>query len=236
MTWAGARCGEAGATALSLPEAALPAHVAIIPDGNRRFARSRGWTVERAYRAGANRMLDVVGWCIARGIRRLSGFALSQENVRTRPHDELVAVVHALERFADEMVRRYGTTPHFVGDLTELARHATIGSLRRLGEPPPGSATIAVHVVVNFSPETDLRVLGAALAGPRNASPALTAAIPPVDLLIRPGGHRRLSGFLPFHCAYAELWFCDTLWPAFTEVELDRALEWYAAQERTFGE
>ena len=208
------------ATQLPASATTVPQHLAIIPDGNRRFARARGWDASRAYRVGAEKMLDVVGWCIARGVRRLSGFALSRENLRNRPPHEVTGVLRAVEYFAAEVARRHGLRPHVVGDLTALAPHPEAARLAALtGPPPPGR--MALHVVVNHTPEQE-----------REAP----TAVPRVDLVIRPGGGHRLSGFLPLHCAYAELWFCDRLWPAFTEGDLDAALAWYRTQERTYGE
>jgi len=215
---------------------AVPTHVAVIPDGNRRYARKHARSYAEAYMAGARMALEVVHWCLEAGVEHLSGFGSSADNLAQRPADEARSIRTAVDWFCTASRAIPGVELRIFGDADEwLAGEQP----RRRSE---GTALV-VHVARRYSGRDDLAAVAAAV--PRHGEEAvgqaperflLSAHIPPIDLLLRTGGQRRLSGFLPLQTAYAELCFLDTLWAELTRAEFRHALEWYAAQDRRFGE
>jgi len=222
-----------------------PAHLGVIPDGNRRHARQVGISTGDGYLRAAEKAVDLVRWCVGVGVAHVSAFGVSQENIALRPRDEVRSLHVALLHFCDAIERLPGIGLHLFGDAAALSAYVP-GRDRFIGMAGRGTsagARLVVHVGINYSAHAEVgsvlravavRGLEAVARAPEEFS--LSAGLPPVDLVIRTGGQRRLSGFLPFHTAYAELWFTDTLWPSFTRDEFDDALEWYARQERHFGE
>lgn len=223
----------------------VPYHLGVIPDGNRRHARSAALSVEQGYVAGTAKALDGIDWCLDVGIHHLSAFGVSRENILRRPveevrllHKAVLRFCHAVQRRSDVQLQLFGepsALPSFLPERDELV------SLRE--QASRGDGPLVVHVGVNYSAGADLAALvqKAQAHGPDvvEASPeqfVMSSGLPPIDLVIRTGGQQRLSGFLPLQTAYAELWFTSTLWPDFTQEEFMHALAWYARQERTFGE
>jgi short-chain Z-isoprenyl diphosphate synthase len=225
---------------------AAPVHVGVIPDGNRRYATKTGASVEHAYLAAATKALEVVSWCLDAGVRHLSAFGVSQENIARRPHEEIIWLHEALLSFCRgvRQMPRVGlhlfgeaaTLPAFVPARAELAR------FQRSPSTTSGARLVA-HVGVNYSGQAEFAAvirairehgLDAVAASPEAF--ILSSGLPRVDLVIRTAGEQRLSGFLPFQTAYAELWFTPTFWPELGRDEFDRALAWYARQDRRFGE
>jgi len=208
----------------------VPRHIAFIPDGNRRFARQRGLSVAETYAAGALVGVDAVGWCLSAGVQNISTFASSIENMSARPAAEMAAVEEAIAWFCTEARRRFGVALRLVGEVDDrLLQRVNVGA--NYGSD---NACGVVNVAVNYSFEADMMARKLALHSGWASQASLD--IPPIDLLIRAGGQQRLSGFLPLQARFAELWFCDTLWPAFREDEFRAALGWYRVQERRFGE
>lgn len=221
----------------------VPAHVGIIPDGNRRFATRAGITKDEAYLLGAARAVEAVRWCRAAGVAHVSAFGVSQENIALRPRDEVCGLHTALLHFCEEVRRVPGVTLHVFGEPEKLPdfipERAALAALQRPDER--GGTGPVVHIGVNYSSRAELAAVARALGGGAALNDAperylLSAGVPPVDLVVRTGGQQRLSGFLPLQTAYAELWFTDTLWPAVGHAEFMRALAWYAHQERRLGE
>ena len=223
----------------------FPMHVGIIPDGNRRYARKQGLSKADAYTAAATKALEAADWALSIGIGHLSAFGVSQENIALRPGDEVSVLHAALLHFCAEVRRLPGVALHLFGDAGALppgvpGREALI---RMQQAEPPADARLVVHVGVNYSGHAEVSALLSAVRA--NGLPAvwqrphgylLSARVPPVDLVIRTGGQRRLSGFLPLQTAYAELWFTDKLWPEIGPRDFADALVWYGQQERRLGE
>jgi len=215
-------------------------HVGIIPDGNRRFAERARIGIQQAYLAAADKALEVVAWCREARVAHVSAFGVSQENIVRRPRDELRWLHSALVYFCECVVRLPDTGLQLFGEATALASDVPERDelIRLQREAEPGGSLL-VHVGVNYSSRADLEALRRNGLGKIDGTPdrfLLSANVPAVDLVVRTGGHRRLSGFLPVQTAYAELWFTDTLWPDLTHGEFRSALAWYARQERHFGE
>jgi short-chain Z-isoprenyl diphosphate synthase len=223
----------------------IPAHVGIVPDGNRRYARRVGLPTAEAYLVAARKAVDVVGWCVDLGVEHLSAFGVSQENIALRPRDDVEVLHDALLQFCEDVRALPDARLHLFGDVDGLPRDlAATPRLRALAErTDTGPARLVVHVGINYSARAEVtHVLMAARAHGVDAVAAtpdahlLSAGVPTVDLVVRTGGQQRLSGFLPFQAAYAELWFTETLWPEITRPELERALAWFGRQERRMGE
>jgi len=227
-----------------------PQHVAIIMDGNGRWARSRGMPRPAGHRASVKVVRRVVEECAKRNVRFLTLFAFSSENWR-RPADEVGMLMNlfldALEREVADLHRNQ-VRLEFIGDRgllgAELARR--MQSAEQLTAGNPGLRLI---VAVAYGGRWDIaqacRSLAAdAAAGTLKvaeigeaqiAQRLALAGIPDPDLLIRTGGEQRISNFLLWNLAYTELYFSDVLWPEFSPGHLDAAFEFFAQRERRFG-
>jgi undecaprenyl diphosphate synthase len=228
--------------------AAVPEHVAIIMDGNRRWARRRGLPAAFGHANGARRVRAIVQACASRGIRYLTLFAFSTENWQ-RPKTEVSALMKLLALYLQKEVRdmnAMGVRFKVIGDLSGFSPR--IQAL--IADAQANTAhndTITLTIAANYGGRWDM--LQAAQAWQKqNPTLPLTemneqsleshlslSYAPAPDLLVRTGGDYRLSNFLLWQMAYTELHFTEVLWPAFTEEELDLALDAYAQRDRRFG-
>jgi undecaprenyl diphosphate synthase len=227
-----------------------PQHVAIIMDGNGRWARSRGLPRPAGHRASVKVVRKVVEECASRKVRYLTLFAFSSENWR-RPPDEVGMLMNlfldALEREVANLHRnqvRLG----FIGDRgllgAELARR-----MQSAEQLTAGNAGLRLIVAMAYGGRWDIAqacrslaedaVAGAVAAADIDeaqvAGRLALAGLPDPDLLIRTGGEQRISNFLLWNLAYTELYFSDALWPEFSPAHLEAAFECYAQRERRFG-
>jgi undecaprenyl diphosphate synthase len=230
--------------------AGKPQHVAIIMDGNGRWARSRGLPRPAGHRASLKVVRRVVEVCAQRGIRYLTLFAFSSENW-LRPPDEVGML---MKLFLDSLVREianlheHRVRVRFIGDRgalgSELAR--SMAEAESLTAANPG---LGLSVAVAYGGRWDIthacRSLAADVAAGKLAPADITetqlaarlalSGLPDPDLLIRTGAERRVSNFLLWNLAYAELYFTDVLWPEFSSADFEAALEFFAQRERRFG-
>ena len=227
-----------------------PQHVAIIMDGNGRWARSRGLPRPAGHRASVKVVRRVVEDCAKRQVRYLTLFAFSSENWR-RPPDEVGMLMSlfldALEREVADLHRNHVRLT-FIGDRdslgAELARR-----MRSAEQLTEGNSGLRLIVAVAYGGRWDIAqacrslaadaaagTLAAADIGEAQVAQRLAlAAIPDPDLLIRTGGEQRVSNFLLWNLAYTELYFSDVLWPEFSPAHLDAAFEYFGQRERRFG-
>jgi undecaprenyl diphosphate synthase len=229
---------------------AQPGHIAIIMDGNGRWARRRALPRQAGHRAGLKPVRMAVERCVELGIHTLTVFAFSSENWE-RPADEVTGLmalfVEAIEREVEEL-HSNGVRLRFIGNRSVLnapLRAAAEAAECRTQE----NSKLDLVVAVAYGGRWDIGCAAARIA--REVEQGLvdpadidadsvaerleTAALPDVDLLIRTGGEKRISNFLLWDIAYSEIYFTDVLWPDFTQAELDRALESFAARQRRFG-
>jgi len=228
----------------------LPRHIAIIMDGNGRWARSRMLPRYVGHREGVKSVRRVVEACIDRKIQALTLFAFSSENWR-RPSDEVSLImdlfVNTLKKEVGALDRN-GVRLRFIGD-----RSAFSDKLRGLIEDSEqqtrDNTQLELVIAANYGGQWDITQALRSIAGRVAAGELLPAAItqdviaaeisladlPAPDLFVRTGGERRISNFLLWQLAYTELYFTDVLWPVFDERELDAALLWYANRQRRFG-
>jgi len=231
-------------------EISVPRHVAVIMDGNGRWARRRALPRQAGHQAGIKPVRTLVELCAEAGVERLTLFAFSSENWR-RPAEEVRGL---MSLFVDAIGREVadldanGIRVRFIGDVEALSpvlRRVTAAAEQRTATNTRMDLVVAVAYGGRWDLTQAARTLAAAAAAGRLdpasideatfAAALQTAALPNVDLLIRTGGEKRISNFLLWDAAYAELFFSDVLWPDFTSAELRKAFEFYAQRQRRFG-
>jgi len=230
---------------------ALPRHVAIVMDGNGRWARQRHRPRSFGHRAGQKAVQAAIEFCVQHGVQALTLFAFSSENWQ-RPPQEVSALMElflkALDREVDKL-HGNGVRIAFIGELAAFApelRQRMRAAMARTG----GNTRLALNIAVNYGGRWDVANAAklAALAvqrgelaldaiDERSLAPFFCLAdLPPVDLFIRTGGEQRVSNFLLWQLAYSELVFSNVLWPDFDQGCLQDALAEFARRERRFGQ
>ena len=228
----------------------LPRHVAIIMDGNGRWAKRRGLPRTAGHAAGAETFRTIATYCRDIGLEYLTVYAFSTENWK-RPAEEVSAIMGLLKQYLLEAIGKMEkdrVKMKFLGDLAPLTEELR-ALCRRTEEISTHYEGCQVNICLNYGGRDELvravRALAAECAAGTRQAASITeadvaehlysAGIPDPDLVIRPSGELRLSNFLPWQSAYAEFYFTDTLWPDFTREELDRALADYQSRSRRFG-
>ncbi len=223
-----------------------PVHVAIIMDGNRRWARERGLDELDGHAAGVEKIRWLVEHTLQRGIGYLSLYAFSRENW-ARPDDEVIGLFRLLEQAiraeTPELVRQ-GVRVRLLGRLEELPDDLRL-SIRDALAATDGGSRLTLAVAFNYAGRTELvdaiRAIVEAGVAPDDIDEATvaerlyTSGMPDPDLVIRTGGEQRLSNFLIWQSAYAEFWTSDVLWPDFDATTYDEALEAFTRRSRRFG-
>lgn len=221
----------------------IPRHVGIIMDGNGRWAKKRLQPRAAGHAAGMDRMIELAMHARGRGIAYFTVYALSTENLQ-RPQDELDGLYKLLRKYFSKNVKKLyesNSAVKIIGDLTLLP--PDIAVLLQDGEKnSPKGATFTVVFAVGYGGRSEiLHAVNVAVERGEKLDRAgfesllYTNGVPDPDLIIRTGGEIRLSNFLTYQAAYAELYFTDVLFPDFTDEELDRAIEEYSGRERRFG-
>jgi undecaprenyl diphosphate synthase len=228
----------------------IPRHLAVIMDGNGRWAARRRRPRMIGHRAGARAVNLCIDFCLERGVEALTLFAFSSENWG-RPEEEVGALMklflNALEREVVELHRR-GVRVRFIGERERFG--AAIRERMEAAEAQTaGNMRLALNIAASYGGRQDIAAAARSLARdvadgrlkPEQIDEATFAArmaladLPPPDLFIRTGGDMRISNFLLWQLAYTELWFTDTLWPELDAATLARALDDFARRERRFG-
>jgi undecaprenyl diphosphate synthase len=228
----------------------LPAHVAVIMDGNGRWARGRGLPRFRGHSAGIKSVRDTIEGAIEAGIGILTLFTFSQENW-SRPAAEVESLMKLLRRFAkqerDEL-KRQGVEVHVLGDIDRLAP-APRRAVDEIERHTAGGRVLRLNLMISYGGRAELTRAARRLAerverGDMCASDIdeaalagelFTAGLPDPDLLIRTSGEQRISNFLLWQLAYTELFVTPVLWPDFRREHLFQALHDYQRRERRFG-
>ena len=228
----------------------LPRHIAIIMDGNGRWAKQRSLPRTAGHKAGAEVFRDIATYCRELGVAYLTVYAFSTENWK-RPAEEVSAIMGLLKQYLLEAVdtmERDNIRLKFFGDLSAIAPE-----LQELAEE---TREISGHcdgfqanICLNYGGRAEIlraardfaRDCAQGKADPDSlteeqfSEKLFSKGVPDPDLIIRPSGELRLSNFLLWQCAYSEFYFCDTLWPDFTRAELDKAIIAYQKRDRRFG-
>ena len=229
---------------------AVPRHVAIIMDGNGRWARERLMPRPYGHRSGMRSVREVVEGAVEVGLEVLSLFAFSQENWQ-RPPTEITALMSLLEEYvakeADELHAR-GVRVQALGALSRLTPQAA-EAVERVVRQTAGNDRLTLNLFISYSARAELvraarqladdvvagRLASSAIDEAEFASRLYTANSPDPDLLIRTSGEQRISNFLLWQLAYSELFVSPVLWPDFTRLELFQAIRDYQLRERRFG-
>ena len=221
-----------------------PQHIAIVMDGNGRWATKRFLPRLAGHRQGMESLRRCIRASLERGVGVLTVFAFSSENWN-RPADEVSGLMELLAgALAKEVpqLHKDGVRLFFVGERAGLSDKVRTG-LAQAETATAGNTRMVLNVCFNYGGRWDIAQAAAALAAQGQAITEGTlhqamamAHVRDPDLLIRTGGELRLSNFLLWQAAYAELFFSDKLWPDFDEAELDRAITEYARRERRYGQ
>jgi short-chain Z-isoprenyl diphosphate synthase len=230
-----------------------PRHVAVMCDGNRRWARENGFTdVSHGHRVGALKIAELVGWCADAGIDMVTVYLLSTENLRRDP-DELETLFEVITDVVEELsAPEQNWSVRIVGSLAGFPE-LIAKRLRTAAERTSGRDGVHVNVAVGYGGRQEItdavrslvrQEIAAGESGEDLVQSITVDAIgqhlytsgqPDPDLVIRTSGEQRLSGFLLWQSAYSEIWFTEAYWPEFRRVDFLRALRDYAARHRRFG-
>ena len=223
--------------------AVVPNHIAIVMDGNGRWATKRFLPRLAGHKQGVSSLKRCVKACAVRGVSVLTVFAFSSENWQ-RPADEVSGLMDLLVMaIASEVqqLKRDGVRLRFVGDRSGLSEKVVAG-LAQAESDTKGNTRLTLNVCFNYGGRWDivqaaesLRVLGKPVTEESLGAAMAMAHVPDPDLFIRTGGEQRISNFLLWQSAYSEFYFSDSLWPEFDEAALDLAIQAYQRRERRFG-
>lgn len=221
-------------------------HLAIIMDGNGRWAKRQGMSRLKGHEAGAQAARRIVEAVKERNISYLTLYAFSSENWN-RPKEEVKGLFRLLEGFIDREINRLresGVCLHVIGDISKFPSALQEKVMMAVGETAQNS-DIHLSVALNYGGRDEIiravrtiihdGLTEGGISQDIFAGYLDTSFMPDPDLLIRTGGEWRISNFLLWQLAYTEIFFTDTLWPDFDERSLDSALKWFAARERRFG-
>ena len=229
---------------------ALPQHLGVIVDGNRRWAKEAGESTEHGHRVGAAKILDFLSWCEDLDIPLVTVWMLSTDNLR-RPPAELV-LLYEIIATAIEQIIEAGYCVRLTGNAQALPEEVRAGIVRaQAGVVPESRLTVNVAIgyggreeIVDAVRELVRDLAAKGLDGDQIADGIgvdsiaehlYTRGQPDPDLIIRTSGEQRLSGFLLWQSVHSEYWFCETYWPGFRRIDLLRALRDFCRRERRFG-
>ncbi len=241
---------QSSAPDLDSVQSSNPRHVAIIMDGNNRWAKQRGLRGVEGHKQGAKTVRDTVESCARLGVEVLTVYAFSSENWR-RPQDEVSALMNLfLEALADEVpdLHKNGIKLVFIGDLSAFSDELR-SKMQLAMEQTAANQQMVFAVAVNYGGQWDIANAAQQLAfkvqagelDPKDITTELMQShvalgnLPPPDLCIRTGGDNRISNFLLWQLAYAELYFTDLFWPDFDQQALEAAFSEFRSRQRRFG-
>ncbi|MBQ9858025.1 MAG: isoprenyl transferase [Oscillospiraceae bacterium] len=223
----------------------LPRHIAVIMDGNGRWAKKRGLPRTAGHAAGAEVFRKIATYCKDIGIQYFTVYAFSTENWK-RPQEEVDAIMKLLEKFLGEALQdmeKNRVKVKFLGDITALSEdlQKLIAETEEISEKYEG---VQVNLCVNYGGRDELvrgvnawikEHPGCEITEEELGNRLYTKGIPEPDLIIRPSGEYRLSNFLMWQSAYSEFYFTDVLWPDFTTRDMDEAIIAYQSRDRRYG-
>lgn len=231
----------------------LPQHIAIIMDGNGRWAKNRGLERTEGHKVGAEVFRKITEYCSKIGIKYVTFYAFSTENWK-RSQKEVSRIMDIFREYLDEMQEREdeneqaGYNIHFVGNREGLPEDI-VSMMEIVETESDDKEKIHVNIAVNYGGRDEIVCAAKALAkkvqsgelNPEDITEDMisenlfTAGMPDPDLIIRPSGELRISNFLTWQSAYSEFYFDDILWPDYTSDDLDRAIEEFQKRNRRFG-
>ncbi len=230
---------------------AYPKSVAIIPDGNRRFAKKHDLSFSNFYQSGFKKVEQALQWGEDSGLEKMTFWALSLDNLHKRSNFELALLFKLMEQnissaFSNPSFEEKGIKVSFFGRL-DLLPQSLQGKISELSEKTSKNSSFELNVALAYSGQEELINASKKLALDLNARKIREGEVnaqtfskylyfnQAPDLIIRTGGVQRLSSFMPFHTGYSELFFSKKLWPEFTKHDFNGALDYYATTQRRFG-
>lgn len=227
----------------SKPRAVLPRHVAVVMDGNGRWAKKRFLPRLAGHSQGIESVRAVIRAAYQAGVQELTLFAFSSENWK-RPQDEVMGLMSLFVRSLQKEIpglKEQGIHVRMVGDLTKFPEDLQI-EIRKAHAMTANCSRMKLNICVNYGSRWEIVEAARALIREQLSPDELTEErfsskllLSDVDLFIRTSGEERISNFLLWQLAYSELYFTDVLWPDFREKEFEQALDWFAGRERRFG-
>lgn len=221
-------------------------HIAIIMDGNRRWATEHHLPKLMGHTEGGKNLKNIIAACQKKNIKFLTVWALSTENLQERSPEELEHLFSLFEKLIDYLddFRKNNVRLDIIGDLSKIPQ-TTREKLMVMVKSTEKNTNLLFTMAVNYGGHDEIIRTVKKIIDNKISSDKLTeevfskyldtAQIPNPDLIIRTGGAIRLSGFLPWQSAYSEIYFTSTYWPAFKEKDLDTAIEWFGQQKRNRG-
>ena len=223
----------------------VPRHVAVIMDGNGRWAEQRQFPKYKGHEAGMDAMIEIVRHASDIGVKHLTVYAFSTENWK-RSMEEVSGIFQLLLVYVNrelEELHRNNVKVDVLGDWTPFTK-PVVAALNRTIDKTKDNTGLRFHIALNYGARAEILSAAKKLAESGSyedidedtfAEYLYTKGIPDPDLLIRPGGEQRISNFLLWQTAYSELVFSDVLWPDYTPEEFDKAIEIFSARKRRFG-
>jgi len=228
----------------------VPNHLAVVLDGNRRWAKAHGMLPWMGHRYGAETVEKLFDWYLELNVPQLSIWVGSTENLTNRPRREVKELLKVYYDFCktwenkQPLLDKYEVRVRFIGDLSRLPKRL-LKIMGRLMQRTAKHQKKFLNVMINYGGKTELLHVMKKIAAKiikagkvqvteKDVEGSLWVQSP-VDLIIRTGGHSRLSNFFLWQAAYAEIYVTDTLWPDFTKRELIKAIKWFNGTKRNFG-
>jgi undecaprenyl diphosphate synthase len=230
-----------------------PTTIGIIMDGNRRWAKEQGLSTLKGHIAGKDKLKEVVGWAKEEGVKNLLLYAFSTENWN-RTEEELSSLFEIFENALDKEMRelaKQNIRIRFIGQVERFSKSVQI-KMKDLEKETRNNTAITVGICLSYGGRQEIinavnRVITSVITPViTTEKPGIdeemlgrflwTAGMPDPDIIIRTGGEKRLSNFLPWQSVYSELYFSDTYWPAFSKEEFKDILNWYSERNRRYGE
>jgi tritrans,polycis-undecaprenyl-diphosphate synthase [geranylgeranyl-diphosphate specific] len=219
---------------------AIPKHIAVIIDGNRRWAKKHNLKEWQGHKKGAERLEDFLNWCLEAGIKEVSAYVLSTENLNRSKEEldhlfklfkEMFRKLEEKENFSD----RYKVRIRFVGDLKKLPKDL-LETIKKVEKKTQKYDERILNILIAYGSKFEIAQAAKRCKKINEKELERNLLVPePVDLVIRTGGYNRLSNLMLWQCAYAELYFTKTLWPDFSKREFLKALKWFSSIQRNFG-
>lgn len=234
-------------TDLPIDRQHLPKHIAIIMDGNRRWAAARGLPAGDGHKAGAQNLEKIVDYCRDIGITNITVYALSTENWRKRSAQEVKGIFDLLINIVKTKSKEYQRTgiKFFVLGNFQAFPFKVKNAIKKILDVVLDQERIKFNVALNYGGRDEIvnaiknivkdKIKPSEINEELVSKYLYTTGQPDPDLIIRPGGEYRLSNFLLWQMSYSELFFTDILWPDFTPVELEKSIYWYQQRDRRQG-
>lgn len=227
----------------------VPQHIVLFPDGNRRWARKMGLPTIEGHKKGHHNLIKFCQWCRSKGVKILTVFGFSTENWK-RPKEEIKYFMKLLEKGLSlgkgeiKKLQKAGVRIKIIGEKEKLPESLQ-KTITNIEDQTKDNKNLQLNLAVSYGGRWDIlqaihRIVKEKIPFSQITDDLIdkylaTSGLPAPDLIIRPGGEKRLSNFLLWQAAYSELYFSPKLWPDFTKKDLDQAFKEYARRQRRFG-